>query len=116
MDALTGKSMTYLEMKEQAELFSSSLYKIGARKGDVLTLMVPNCIEIPVIFSGAAKIGLIISPMNPSSKVYGIRTILAKAKPKWILCGGEEINRVLEAIGSEEEEKWKNRIFILAGF
>lgn len=39
---------------------------LGAQKGDIICVILPNCLEYPVIFLGCALIGCSISGISPS--------------------------------------------------
>jgi acyl-CoA synthetase (AMP-forming)/AMP-acid ligase II len=38
---------------------------MGARKGDVMSMILPNIPEFPIAFLGACGVGVVLSPMNP---------------------------------------------------
>jgi len=63
---VTGRTLLHGEVKEQALKVSSSLRGLGLTKGDVVGVLLPNCIEYPLIVQGALHSGLTITPMNPA--------------------------------------------------
>ena len=63
---MTGKETNYETAHQQAKNFGLNLKGIGLKKGDVLALVLPNCIEYPLILSGAAKVGVTSTPLNPA--------------------------------------------------
>ena len=46
--------------------FGSGLLRMGAKKGDVLGMVVPNFPEFPIAFFGAAGVGVTVTTMNPT--------------------------------------------------
>ena len=46
--------------------FGSALLRMGAKKGDVLGMVVPNIPEFPIAFLGAAGVGITLTTMNPT--------------------------------------------------
>jgi hypothetical protein len=50
---LTGRQYTYGMAYGMARKFGSSLLRMGAKKGDVLGMVVPNIPEFPIAFLGA---------------------------------------------------------------
>lgn len=49
-----------------ARKFGSALLRMGAKKGDVLGMVVPNIPEFPIAFLGASGVGVTITTMNPT--------------------------------------------------
>ena len=49
-----------------ARKFGSALLRMGAKKGDVMGLVVPNIPEFPIAFLGAAGVGVTLTTMNPT--------------------------------------------------
>ena len=44
-----------------ARKFGSSLLRMGAKKGDVMGLVVPNIPEFPIVFLGASGVGVTLT-------------------------------------------------------
>ncbi|KAF1984505.1 acetyl-CoA synthetase-like protein [Aulographum hederae CBS 113979] len=67
VDADTNRSYTYAQVKAAAMDFGKGLKAIWEwRKGDVLALYTPNCVDTPAIMWGCAWAGGILSPANPA--------------------------------------------------
>ncbi len=49
-----------------ARKFGSAMLRLGAKKGDVLGMIVPNIPEFPIAFLGASGVGVTITTMNPT--------------------------------------------------
>jgi 4-coumarate--CoA ligase len=49
-----------------ARKFGSALLRMGAKKGDVMGMVVPNIPEFPIAFLGACGVGITITTMNPT--------------------------------------------------
>ncbi len=60
-----GQSYSFKKIDEQSSRFASVLQKQGVRKGDRVTLFLPNCPAFVIAFYGALKAGAIVSPLNP---------------------------------------------------
>ena len=60
--------VTYEQLKEMVDRFASGLNRLGAKKGDVLALILPNCIQYVVAYYAAIKLGVIITGVNPTYK------------------------------------------------
>ena len=46
--------------------FGSGLLRLGAKRGDVLGMVVPNFPEFPIAFLGAAGVGVTLTTVNPT--------------------------------------------------
>lgn len=83
-DAETNRTFTFGEVRESSITFAKGLKSIyDFRKGDVLGVFSPNCIDTPAITCGALWAGVIVSPANPGYTVnelaYQLRDSGAKA-------------------------------------
>lgn len=66
-DADTQRFYTYQDVKEATLTFGKGLKAVfGWKKGDVLALFTPNCIDTPIVMWGANWAGGVVSPANPS--------------------------------------------------
>ncbi|KAJ9195637.1 hypothetical protein DTO164E3_6713 [Paecilomyces variotii] len=66
-DADTDRTYSVKQTKEAAEAFGQGLKSIwNWKKGDVLALFTPNCIDTPAITWGTQWAGGVVSPANPA--------------------------------------------------
>ena len=65
VDAISGRSYSYNQLKNLTQRFGSALVKRGFKKDDVLAIYLPNVIEYPIIFYGAAFLSGTVSTVNP---------------------------------------------------
>ena len=63
---MTGREYTYEMAHNMSKKFGSALLRMGAKKGDVLCMVVPNIPEFPIAFFGAAGVGVTLTTMNPT--------------------------------------------------
>ena len=85
-DADTHRSYTYAQVKNTAIEFGKGLKSVWEwRKGDVLTLFTPNCIDTPAIIWGCHWAGGILSPANPGYTVEELAFQLKDAGAKAIV-------------------------------
>jgi 4-coumarate--CoA ligase len=69
-DADTKRSYTYAQVKDTALAFGKGLKSVwNWKKGDVLALFTPNCVDTPAITWGTLWAGGIVSPSNPTYTV-----------------------------------------------
>ncbi|CAF9940554.1 MAG: hypothetical protein HETSPECPRED_002443 [Heterodermia speciosa] len=65
-DADTDRSYTYAQVKDTAIELGKGLKSVWEwRKGDVLALFTPNCVDTPAVIWGCHWAGGILSPANP---------------------------------------------------
>ena len=70
--AVTNSFLNFLSFQgSMAKKFGSALLRMGAKKGDVLGMVVPNIPEFPIAFLGAAGVGITITTMNPTYRPGG---------------------------------------------
>ena len=76
---MTGRQYTYEMTMSMIKKFGSSLLNAGAKKGDVMCMVVPNIPEFPIAFFGAAGVGVTLTTMNPTYRpgVYRIPDVIA---------------------------------------
>ena len=67
IDAATGYEWTFQEVFALARKIGQALfYEHGLRKGDIILLITPNCVEFLLVMLGTLTIGAVVSTANPS--------------------------------------------------
>jgi long-chain acyl-CoA synthetase len=59
-------SLTYRELEALTNRFARALARLGVTKGDRVCVLTTNCPEYVIAFYAIARIGAVVSPMNPS--------------------------------------------------
>src|SRR5512134_2694298 len=59
-------TLSYRELEALANRFARALSRLGVKKGDRVCLLTANCPEYVIAFYAIARIGAVVSPMNPS--------------------------------------------------
>jgi long-chain acyl-CoA synthetase len=59
-------SLTYRELDALANRFAHALARLGVKRGERVCLFLSNCPEYIIAFYAIARIGGVVSPMNPS--------------------------------------------------
>jgi long-chain acyl-CoA synthetase len=78
-------TMTFAELNDRVNRFATALAKLGLKKGDVLALMLPNSFQYVVSYYAAAKLGVIITGVNPTYKPGEVRHQLQMTGAKAIV-------------------------------
>ena len=58
--------LTYRELDALVNRCARALRRLGVGRGDRVCLFTPNCPEYVIVFYAVARIGAVVSPMNPS--------------------------------------------------
>ncbi|TPX32112.1 hypothetical protein SmJEL517_g04697 [Synchytrium microbalum] len=81
----TDRIITFGEYVEMVNKFSAGIQKIGLRRGQTLSLFVPNHIYFPIVLLGTLRAGGICSPANPGYTADEYAYQLTDSKSKWIV-------------------------------
>src|SRR5512146_1358941 len=60
-----GTRLTYLQLASLVERFARALVRLGIRRGDRISISLPNTPQFPIAFYGALKAGAVVVPTNP---------------------------------------------------
>ncbi|MCF2139374.1 MAG: AMP-binding protein [Candidatus Lokiarchaeota archaeon] len=58
--------VSYSQLKNYVDSLKKALFKIGVRKGDVISLLLPNCIQYVVSYYAITSLGAVVSGINPT--------------------------------------------------
>ena len=65
VDAITDRRMTYAGLQATIARAAAGLAARGYGRGDVFGIYSPNTLEYPIAFHGAARLGAVITTVNP---------------------------------------------------
>jgi long-chain acyl-CoA synthetase len=60
-----GTRLTYLQLASLVERFARALAQLGIKRGDRISICLPNTPQFPIAFYGALKAGAVVVPTNP---------------------------------------------------
>lgn len=73
-----GVSLSYQQLANYSHSFAAALQKdLKIKKGDRLAIMLPNCLQYPVVLFAALRLGVIVVNVNP---LYTERELLGQLK------------------------------------
>ena len=75
-----GRKFTYNELVEEIERISHAYYKIGVRKGDIVTVLMPNTPEGVLSIYALNRLGAISNIVHPLSAQEEIKNYLVSCK------------------------------------
>ncbi len=90
----------YRAFNERANRAAHALKALGAKKGDVVAVLVDNRPELLFTVAGANKIGVCCAMINTSVVGAQLVHVLSIANPSFVLVGAEHVEK-LEAIAAE---------------
>merc|ERR1712012_759006 len=94
---MTGRQYAYEMAHNMSKQFGSALLRMGAKKGDVLAMVVPNIPEFCIAYLGAAGVGVTLTTMNPTYKVEEIARQFENSQSKYVLTIGLFFDNIKEA-------------------
>ncbi len=77
--------MTYRELLDHVDRFAVGLHKMGLKKGDVLAIALPSCFQYVIAYYACAKLGVIVTGVNPTYKPGEVLHELKLTKPKTVV-------------------------------
>ena len=82
---MSGRSLTFNEIKDLTRRFSSALARRGFQKGDVVAIYLPNVIEYPIIFHGVAWLGGVSTTVNPQYSPQDLARQLTTSRASYLV-------------------------------
>jgi len=106
VDAGTDRKISFAELQTQITKVASALSKMGVKQGDVLTMILPNCLEFPVLFLAANALGAIPSAVNPLYTSGELQHALVHSHAKVIITAPALLQVAREAFAKSPECKY----------
>ncbi len=103
-----GKKYTYRTLLKAVENISHSYYKMGVRKGDIVTVLMPNTPEAVISVYALNRLGAVGNIVHPLSAQEEIKNYLVSCKCKFLLC----VDKCFDKIKNVIEETYLEKIVI----
>lgn len=68
--------LTFRELEARVNRLANALHALGLRKGDTVSLMLPNCVELMEAYRACALMGYVSVPLSPLLRGTGLTTLL----------------------------------------
>jgi non-ribosomal peptide synthetase component E (peptide arylation enzyme) len=81
--------ISYGELAHRVERCAAFLRRIGIRRGDVVTIQLPNRIAFPIVFFSLELIGAIANKVNPDFRTRELAYILQFSDSRAFVCAQE---------------------------
>jgi long-chain acyl-CoA synthetase len=95
--------MTYEEMGDYIDRFATALHDLGLRKGDCVALLLPNSFQYVISYYACAKIGVIVTGINPTYKPLEVLHHIQLSKAKVLITLDALYKDLLEPIIDKTE-------------
>jgi acyl-CoA synthetase (AMP-forming)/AMP-acid ligase II len=99
VDASTDRLITYGELVTRVRATAAGFAALGLRKGDVVAIWAPNCLEYAVVFHAVARLGAIVTTANPVATAFELARQLTDAQARVLVTTSALLDRAREAIG-----------------
>ncbi len=100
-----GKGISYKEFYKKVEISAKALKKLDIKKGDRITICMPNTPEALIFFYSINMIGASASMIHPLSSVNEIEYYLEVANSKYVLTVDMFADKVVEAARKIDAKK-----------
>jgi acyl-CoA synthetase (AMP-forming)/AMP-acid ligase II len=97
IEGLTGRALTYAQLREQVTCAAAGFARLGVRKGEVVAILSPNVPEYAVAFHGAASAGAVVSTVNPLCSIEEVSKQLAESGAKVLVADASVLEKAREA-------------------
>ena len=89
-----GRQFTYSEFEMLVNRVAGMLWAHGVRKGDVVSLLLPNSVEYVVAYFACWHIGALAGPINSLLKTQEIAYVISNSEAKLLLVAPEFETRI----------------------
>src|ERR1700688_3404949 len=80
-------TISHRALGDQVERLAETLRRTGLHPGDAVALVLPNGLELIVLFLALARAGLIAAPLNPVYKRDELRGFIADVEARAVVAG-----------------------------
>lgn len=88
------QKVTYAQLNEYANRVANGYLSMGVKKGDRVSIFMPNCLEFLYHWFGLAKIGAVDNPINTAYRGDVLRHVIVNSNSKVLLVHEQFLDRV----------------------
>ena len=100
-----GRKVTYKKFVKQIDRAAIAFKKLNVKKGDIVTICLPNIPESLIAFYALNKLGAIANMLHPLSAEEEIKESLNSTKSKFLVMADMFYNKIKDIINSTEVKK-----------
>ncbi|CAO2819697.1 unnamed protein product [Amaranthus hypochondriacus] len=94
IDSLSGRSIPFSDLFSFVKSMAFGLHEMGLSKGDVVLILMPNSIYLPIVFLGVLYLGGIVTPMNPLSSFSEVKKQILGCHANLAFCFSENVQKL----------------------
>jgi acyl-CoA synthetase (AMP-forming)/AMP-acid ligase II len=106
--------LTWSEFNRQINRLANALVNVGIQKGDKVTTILPNCLELLEIYWAIAKIGAVVVPASTLLLEQAMKTLLQDSDSVLLITNSQFIDKI-DAIKPELPEIAEDRYILTGG-
>ncbi len=103
------ENLTYVDLNRRVNQLANSLLRAGVRKGDKVATILPNCLELVLMYWAAAKTGIVIVPASPLLQEGGMTTLLNDSDTVLVLADSlfaDSLNRARNNLAAIADDRY----------
>ena len=104
-----------LQIRAQSLEVARSLAGLGFSKGDVVSVLLPNCLEYPAIVLGCLYLGLTVSPANPAYTPHEVSRQLRASEARLIFGHSSQTEKIKQTLDIMGEEAKSIKALVVGG-
>lgn len=103
-----GTRLTYRQVAAAVDAMAAELSALGVRRGDVVTVQLPNWWEAVVLFHAVVRLGAVVNPVVTIYRQTELSFILAQARPRVVVVpdgfrGHDHVGMIQEVVAGLSE-------------
>ncbi len=107
-----GRSISYAELRSQAEALAGWLQREGVGKGDRVALFMQNCPQFPIALYAALRADAVVVPVNPMNRADEFSHYITDPETTVIVCTADLVPIVAAAQAALPEAKRARRVLV----
>ncbi|MGD9078747.1 MAG: class I adenylate-forming enzyme family protein [Desulfobacterales bacterium] len=104
--------LTWLEFNKQINRLANALVNLGIQKGDKVTTILPNCLELLEIYWAIAKIGAVVVPASTLLLEQAMKTLLQDSDSVALITNSQFVEKI-DSIKPELPEIAEDRYILV---
>ena len=93
-----------LQIRDQALSLARALDSAGVKRGDVVGIILPNCLEYPVLVLGCLYLGVTITPINPAYTAFEISRQLTASRASVVFSHSDHNDKIKQTLNIVKEQ------------
>lgn len=109
---LFGRSLTYRQLREQAEAIAGWLQQQGVAAGDRVAVFMQNCPQFSIALYGAMRANAVVVPVNPMNRAEEFKHYITDPGTRVVICSADLAPIVAQAQAELPESARAHRVLV----